>query len=140
MTDDISIAVVCTDCDIDLPKEWAHQPAPDNFCPNCGTAKKTVILGIQDLVGPEIHDSLRIKTKIVTMPSKKNPRLDIFTGDDLRKSDNKWMTKERIIDKDKDLYKETVIDPSTGEVVHHNEEPLSKHFGHGSAKFKQSKS
>lgn len=62
------------------------------------------------------------------MPSKKNPRQDIFTGDDLCKSDNKWMTKERIIDKDKDLYKETVIDPATGEVVHHYQEPLSDHF------------
>jgi hypothetical protein len=91
-------------------------------------------LNIIENVGLEIHDSLRAKAKNVNMPSKKNPRVDIFAGDDLRKSDSKWMTKERVIDKDKNLYREIVKDPATGEIVHHDEEPLSDHFGHGSAK------
>ncbi|GGC77821.1 hypothetical protein GCM10011382_04710 [Vreelandella lutescens] len=68
--------------------------------------------------------------------SKKNPRYEFFEGDDLRKSDGKWMQKSRVIDKSKDKYVEKVIDPETGEVVHLCKEPLSKHFGHGSAKFK----
>ena len=136
MTDDISISVCCTNCNAPLPKEWAHQPAPENVCTQCGSIKKTIQMDIEDHFGIEIKESLRVKARDITMPSKKNPRQDIFTGDDLRKSDNKWMTKERIIDKDKNLYKETVIDPATGEVVHHCEEPLSDHFGHGSAKFK----
>ena len=49
------------------------------------------------------------------------------------------MQKERVIDRDKDQYKETVIDPQTGQVIHQNKEPLSEHFGHGSAKFKNDK-
>jgi|TARA_B110001450_G_C17324859_1_gene360958 hypothetical protein len=36
----------------------------------------------------------------------------------------------------KDEYKEKVTDRETGEVIHHSEEPLSDHFGHGSAKFR----
>ena len=61
-------------------------------------------------------------------------RKDIFAGDDLRKSDNKWMKKERVIDKDNDHYREIVTDPETGEVIHECEEKLSDHFGHGSDK------
>lgn len=136
MSDDMTIAVFCTDCKAPLPSEWAHEPAPENVCPKCGSVKKTINMNIVEHDGLEIHDSLRVKAKNVTMPSSKNPWVDIFTGDDLRKSDNKWMTKERVIDKGKDLYRETVKDPTTGEVIHHNEEPLSQHFGHGTAKFK----
>ena len=47
------------------------------------------------------------------------------------------MKKSRVIDKYKNEYKEKVTDPDTGEVVHHNEEPLSEHYGHGYAKFKK---
>jgi hypothetical protein len=41
------------------------------------------------------------------------------------------MQKERIIDHEKDSYREDVIDPKTGEMVHHCEEPLNQHRGHG---------
>lgn len=41
--------------------------------------------------------------------------------------------KKRIIDKDKDYYYEHVEDYE-GKVIHHCEEPLSKHYNHGSAK------
>jgi len=47
------------------------------------------------------------------------------------------MKKNRVIDKNNDKYFEQVIDPETGETVHHCEEPLSEHFGHGTAKFKK---
>ena len=39
-------------------------------------------------------------------------------------------------DRRNDWYAETVTDPTTGQVIHHCEEPLSKHLGHGSAKNK----
>ncbi len=34
---------------------------------------------------------------------------------------------------------EKVTDPETREIIHHNEAPLSDHYGHGSAKFKKNK-
>ena len=80
------------------------------------------------------YDAAKMKVKDPAFPRKKNPRLEQFSGADLRKSDGRWMQKERIIDRDRDYYKEVVIDPIDGTVVHHNEEPLSEHFGHGSAK------
>jgi len=44
------------------------------------------------------------------------------------------MDKERVIDRDNDVYKEKVVDPKTGETIHHCEEKLSEHYGHGSDK------
>ena len=45
-----------------------------------------------------------------------------------------WMKIHRIIDRVKGWYYEHIVDPETGNVVRHCEEPLSKHQGHGSAK------
>lgn len=134
----MSTKVTCTDCGMELPAEWANESA-EHPCPQCGSFKKLINLNIVEHAGLEIHDNVRGKVKDINLPSKKNPRLDFFTGDDLRKSDGKWMQKERVIDRDKDQYKETVVDPQTGQVIHHNEEPLSEHFGHGSAKFNNDK-
>src|SRR6185312_14392467 len=41
---------------------------------------------------------------------------------------------ERVVDRANDRYKEVVTDPTTGDVIHHCEEPLSQHQNHGSAK------
>ena len=134
MNDDVVTNIICADCKAELPAEWMRQSVPENKCPQCGSIKKIININIAEHL--EIHESLKAKGKNVTMPRKKNPRVDIFSGDDLRKSDNRWMKKERVIDKDKNLYKEIVTDPATGKVIHHTEEPLSQHSGHGSAKFK----
>ena len=40
----------------------------------------------------------------------------------------------RTVDRDGNWYRETFLDPETGEVLHHCEEPLTEHRGHGSAK------
>ena len=46
----------------------------------------------------------------------------------------RFMRKFRVVDREHDHYLETVVDPSTGQTIHHVDEPLSKHTGHGSAK------
>jgi len=70
------------------------------------------------------------------MPTRKNPRLNVFEGDDLRKADGKWMHKTRVIDKTRDLYIERVVDRETGVIVRECKERLSAHTGRGSAKTK----
>src|SRR5262245_34826187 len=130
---EMTTKVNCADCGADLPAEWVDRGA-DNPCPTCGSSNQHIQLGFTDNLGAKIHDSLRAKVKDPALPSKKNPRLDVFVGDDLRNADGKWMRKESVIDRDKNHYKETVVDPETGEVIHHNEESLSDHVGHGSNK------
>jgi hypothetical protein len=39
------------------------------------------------------------------------------------------MVLRRWIDREKDSYFESVTDTQTGEIVHHSQEPLSKHRG-----------
>lgn len=43
------------------------------------------------------------------------------------------------IDRDNNKYSEVVEDKETKEIIHHCEEPLSKHTGHGAAKGKKPK-
>ncbi len=80
MGDEMTIAVFCTDCGAPLPSEWAHQAAPENVCPHCGSVKKKINMNIVEDARLEIHDSLRAKTKNVAMPSKTNPRVDILSN------------------------------------------------------------
>jgi hypothetical protein len=130
----MSRVVVCSDCGMLLDEgEMPIDSLPDP-CPACGSTTRTVKLTFFDKI--EMHDALKGKVKDKNFPSKKNPRREFFVGDEIRASDGKWMNKERDIDKDIDKYKEIVVDPENGEVVHHCEESLKKHLGHGSAKKK----
>lgn len=49
-------------------------------------------------------------------------------------STGRWMQKRRLIDRDRDVYEEIVVDAETGEERHVRREPLSQHWSHGSAK------
>jgi len=57
-------------------------------------------------------------------------------GDDLQRDTGRMLHLDRSFDKEKDEYKEHIVDPATGEVVRHVEEPLSKHTDRGAAKKK----
>ena len=46
----------------------------------------------------------------------------------------RFMDRVTLQDRRNNRYVETVKDPTTGEVIHHCEEPLSDHIGHGTAK------
>jgi hypothetical protein len=59
---------------------------------------------------------------------------EICSGDDLWRKQGKWMNLNRVIDWRNDRYRKTIKDPQSGEVVHHCDEKLSDHQGHGSAK------
>ena len=48
----------------------------------------------------------------------------------------KFVLREEVIDRDKDVYFEKVTDYEDGRTIHHCEERLSEHKGHGSAKKK----
>ncbi len=136
MENEVNARIECADCGAKLPDEWISSKSK-GACPKCGSNQKTIHLNIVEEAAVDIRESLTGKVKDVNFNSKKNPRYEFFEGDDLRKSDGKWMSKSRVIDKYNDKYLEKVTDPETGDVVHHCEEPLSDHFGHGSDKFKK---
>ena len=60
-----------------------------------------------------------------------------MSGWDFSKKFRKWVRKESHFDKRTDRRYEHVEAPDTGEVLHHEDHPLSEHLGHGSDKFRQ---
>ncbi len=62
--------------------------------------------------------------------------LEIKIGDDYFRKENKWMKIKRVIDRGHDHYEEQIVEPKSGKTIHHCQEPLSSHTGHGSAKTK----
>lgn len=127
-------SVKCVDCGTPL-KEKPDLPIKQRLpCPTCGSKKRHVSI--------EIHDSLTIHETLHTKgrrSGKNKPFYESMSGDDLHRKTGKWMKKMRIIDRDKDEYKEIISDPKTNSVVHKCEEPLSKHTGHGLAKKSKNK-
>ena len=109
--------IKCADCSFDLAEDKNGKRKP---CPKCGSKKRIKYGSIHD--GFKMYDSLRGQAK--------NPN---YTSHLL----GKFVKKVRLIDKDKNLYRETLIDPDTNEMLHSCEEPLNKHIGHGSAKQKK---
>ena len=58
----------------------------------------------------------------------------VFVGDDWSHRAQRYMSKSRRIDERANRYQESVIDPQSGVEIHHCDEPLTGHRGHGSAK------
>jgi hypothetical protein len=77
------------------------------------------------------HEGARLKGRSAATGKLE---FELRLGDTLQHATGKYAHHERLIDRKNDLYREHVEDPDTGEVIHHNEEPLSEHRGHGSAK------
>ncbi len=117
----------CTDCDELLSNE-------SDVCPKCGSNKKTVCMGFSEDLRGRFHDQLRGKVK---KEGTKKPVKEFELGDEKRISNNSWVDKTRIIDRENNEYVEVVKDKETGEIIHECKEALSDHFNHGSAKYKK---
>ncbi|MCH8030161.1 MAG: hypothetical protein IH874_09590 [Candidatus Dadabacteria bacterium] len=102
-------------------------------CPNCGSMKR---LYSQVCEGKsDSHSNLRIRGR---RGGVREWFVEIITGTDWSTRSQRFMRKLRVIDREKDLYEESVVDPQSGRVVHNTKERLSKHTDHGSAKGKKS--
>jgi hypothetical protein len=130
------VKVKCPSCGYVFPKYLGSAQDIITY-PECKPIPKDIPVSIEDKITQ--HDCLRGKVKDTTKSRKENPRVDFLVGYDLRKKDNKFIIKSRMIDKDNNLYKETLKDPETNEVLYQCEELLSEHQGHGSTKSKRKK-
>lgn len=104
-----------------------------NRCPFCGSEDLSYLLHLVDHA--EVHEKIKgISSK---MPGKKKPAFEFQAGEQKSVSLDKWVNKDRVIDRKNDVYYERVVDPDSGTILHECTEPLSEHFGHGSAKEKE---
>lgn len=83
-----------------------------------------------------MHSSLTAKGKHAGITGRRKWFVETFSGTDWSHRLQRFVRKQRTLDRDNDRYAEKVVDPETGEVLRDVEEPLSDHRGHGSAKAK----
>jgi hypothetical protein len=124
------MVIICADCNSVLPNQ-------NDKCKKCGSTKKVIKLFFEDAM-PGIHECLHFKAKDKTKNSRKNPILDVFQGDDIYKRTGEWVNKVREFDKINNRYYENV-ETLDGKILHHCDEKLTDHQGHGSAKSKSKK-
>lgn len=102
-------------------------------CPYCGKSGREILL--EEFVNIEIFDSSLHKKKVpVKFKNKKHVAVELFTGAEKSEKLNRYMQKIRMIDRENNRYLEIVVDPKTKETLRYCDEPLTQHWGHGSAK------
>ena len=130
----------CTDCgyefigiDLGVPK----RPS----CPMCQSKLKTIEICLHDEVGTptesfymEGRSPKKRRAQGKTGKSVKKPIFEYFDGEDYCHDLGKYVNKLRHIDRENDSYIEIVTDKESGRIIHHDEEKLSEHYDHGSAK------
>jgi hypothetical protein len=120
---------ICNKCQ----HEFFSKPTLNKIvCPKCQSTEITIYITVHDEM--KARDQIRGKAKDDNFTGKRKIRREFISGSETRACDGKWVHKERIIDKENNLYNEVVRDEETGEIIHECAEPLEKHQGHGSAK------
>jgi len=109
--------------------ESPHIAAADRRACRCGSTARLIEVMMVETV--KIRSDLSLKQK---RPGVKKPLSEQKHGDSFSVRFKRWMRRSRVIDRQGDRYTEAVVDPETGDVIHHCDEPLSEHRGHGSAK------
>lgn len=124
-------SVECDECGatIDASGDNADYRVP---CPKCGSTKRIIHVSIEERV--VVRDGLEVKAK---RAGEKKPYVEDRGIPSYSHKLDKVVHHQRLIDRDKGIYRETVTDYETGAVIHHCEEPLCQHQGHGSAKSKK---
>jgi hypothetical protein len=120
---------ICARCRSSL-EESPNVPIADREpCPKCGSKDRDFAVGLSAEV--EVKSTLGAKAY---EPGRRKPFLEHRGGDSFFHRAAKWVIRIMRIDRRGNRYTEHVYDPKTGETIHHCDEPLSEHQGHGAAK------
>ncbi len=124
-------SVECSDCGtfIDISEDTADHRVP---CEKCGGGKRTIHASIEEHA--VARDGFEVKAR---RAGEKKPYIEDRGKPSYSRKLDKIVHHQRLIDRDNDIYRETVTDYESGEVIHNCEEPLTQHQGHGSAKIKK---
>lgn len=119
----------CVRCDATLTDINSNDPL---VCSKCGPSARHFSLTINETVVARSTVGLK-----ALHGGSGKPFFLLKSGASFFRNAEVWCEREIIVDRENDRYKETVINPETGEIVHFCDEPLSQHHGHGSAKDKR---
>jgi hypothetical protein len=120
--------VKCAECGTPID-ESRDPPEHRTPCANCGSTHRH--LSVSVTIAAVAYDGLGVKGK---RSDQKRPYFEEFSRPEYQRNLQKTVHRQRSIDRDQDKYAEKITDYDTGEIIHHCEEPLSHHRGHGSAK------
>ena len=120
----------CAGCGAPTARHEAGQQRQP--CLSCGSSAHTYAITIAVLV--TARASLTLKAR---RAGAVRPFLECKAGSSLFRKLGTWLHLERTIDREGDHYHEVVHDPTTGELVHYCDEPLSQHRHHGSARVRR---
>jgi hypothetical protein len=120
---------LCSECE----KAMDDEAGPRQPCPGCGSTRRTANVSVTE--------SVRMSVRLLTKTTKhrdggKRVVREVTEGDSYYRKTSQWNLMHRLIDWGNDWYHEIIEDGETGEVLHESSEPLSEHWGHGSAKLR----
>ena len=124
---------LCAACGTPIDESANTLPADRKACPSCGSLARNFSV--------HVHETLTLREKIGLKhkrPGHKKPIYESVSGDDLHRATGQWNKLTREIDRENNRYKEVIVNPASGEVLRHCDEPLTEHIGRGSAKPKPS--
>jgi hypothetical protein len=122
----------CQNCGESLKEPFDLLPEGRTPCPKCGSTARHFEVMVSETLA--MHEQIGMKAR---HGDSGKPFLESKSGDSLHRRTGEWVSREMTVDRENDVYKELITNPETGKVIHHCEEPLSQHQGHGSAKKKQ---
>jgi hypothetical protein len=123
--------VSCSDCETLLIDE-SNQESERLPCLMCGSTRRNYCEYFQDVL--PLHERIGLKVK---RPGIKKPIHEQIVGADLTHLTGRVSEKVRIIDRLNDRYFERITDLEAGKILHQREEPLSHHYGRGTARFQE---
>ncbi|MGB8706970.1 MAG: hypothetical protein WCD72_03335 [Dehalococcoidia bacterium] len=111
------MSVLCSDCGFDFENE-DHTKA----CPKCGSRNRSITL-TEEI---KSHELLKLRKKgAASIKHKHRFDQEIVTGEKVGK-DGKPVSIEQVVDREQDVYKETVKDEH-GQIIVQKDEKLSEH-------------
>jgi hypothetical protein len=109
--------------------ESLDTPEARHACVACGSRARVFAVSIEEAI--TLRSGLGFKHK---RPGRKKPIAEGFSRPETARSTGAVVERKMHIDREKDRYTETVTEYESGTVIHHCDEKLSGHTGHGSAK------
>lgn len=121
--------VTCAECGqvINEPNVPEKDRKP---CPQCGSRARLFKVYVAESI--TAHGGLRIKARH-GLTGK--PFVEARVEDEVYRKEGKLVHRSMRVDRENDKYTETIVDKETNKVIHHCDEPLSQHKGHGTANF-----
>ena len=120
---EVAFKFTCSKCRYELQEN-------EKICPKCGSKEKNILMTVHEYIS--LGECMKLKNN--QLPSDQKLRLEIREGTvPSQITKDKRAKRKRVIDKDNNYYYEHVED-CDGNILIHQEEPLSQHWGHGSAK------